>query len=163
MISMHDFELVKNNYSKLRNVLIKYLEKFDEEAYLYKPTEKSNAVAWIVPHIVAFEKEEVMDFIEGYKFEIIISDEDIDKYKPGVDGYAFSEKELMTKDEAIKHLQIALEISVKFLVKIINNADEIDEVDKDMAFTRYMLNISHETEHYGQLKYLLGTYIRTQQ
>lgn len=160
---MYDFDLIKNNYTKLRNALIKYLEKFDDSAYYYKPTDKSNAVAWIVPHIVAFEKEKVMDFIEGYKFKTIMSDEDVAKYRPGVDGFAFSENELMTKDEAIKHLQLTLEISIKFLDDIINNADEIDNVDRDIVFARYMLNINHETEHYGQMKYLLGTHMRIHQ
>jgi hypothetical protein len=158
---MLDFEFIKNNYIKLVDAIIKYLDKFTEEAYYYKPTEKSNAVAWIVPHIAAFEKEKVMDFIENYTFDKVMSDENIVKYHPGVDGYKLKQNEMMTKEKAIEHLEAAKKASLKFLDDLINNAETTKDVDQDFVFARYMLSYSHTLEHYGQLKYLLGTYNRT--
>ncbi|MHA1244720.1 MAG: DinB family protein [Candidatus Heimdallarchaeota archaeon] len=157
---MKDFELLKANYLKIRESMIKYLDKFEEESYFYQPTEKSNAVAWIVPHIVAFEKVMVIDKILGYKFEKFISKEDVDKYKPTVDGFEFTKENLMSKDDAIKQLKQTQEVSIKFLDEMINQTDNVQEVNLEIAFDRYMLNFSHETEHLGQLKYLLGTWKR---
>jgi len=157
---MKDFELIKANYLKVRASIIKYLEKFDEERYFYQPTEKSNSAAWIVPHIVAFEKVMVTDQIENYEFSEFISTVDVEKYKPGVDGFNFTKKDMLTKEEAIILLTKAHEISIQFLDDIINQSDKISEIDAEQAFSRYLLNFSHEMEHFGQLKYLLGTYNR---
>lgn len=159
---MKDFELLKTNYLKLRESMIKYLDKFDEDSYFYQPTEKSNAVAWIVPHIVAFEKVMVIDKILGYKFNNFISKEDVEKYKPTVDGFEFSKDELMSKEKAIKLLEQTREVSIQFLDEMINQTDSVQEVNLEITFDRYMLNFSHETEHLGQLKYLLGTWKRIQ-
>ena len=157
---MKDFELLKASYLKIRESMIKYLDKFEEESYFYQPTEKSNSAAWIVPHIVAFEKVMVVDKILGYKFEKSISQEDVDKYKPTVDGFEFTKKNLMSKKDAIKLLKHAQEVSIKFLDEMINQTDKVQEVNREIAFDRFMLNFSHETEHLGQLKYLLGTWNR---
>ena len=158
---LKDFELLKSNYLKLREAMIKYLSKFDEESYFYQPTEKSNTTAWIVPHIAAFEKVMVTDKILGYDFTKFISEEDVNKYKPTVDGFSFSKEQMMSKEEAIKLLEKTKEVSIEFLDNMINQSEKIKNVDSEIAFDRYMLNFSHETEHLGQLKYLLGTWIRT--
>ena len=158
---MLDFELVKNTYLKLRASVIKYLEKFNEESYYYQPTNKSNATAWIVPHIVAFEKVMVVDRIQGYNFPLFIIQADVDKYKPAVDGFNFKREEMMTKVEAIELLQQAQEVSIEFIDNIINQSDDVIDVDPQIAFDRYLFNFSHETEHLGQMKYLLGTWKRT--
>ncbi|NHJ87550.1 MAG: DinB family protein [Asgard group archaeon] len=158
---MKDFEIIKTNYQKLRSALIKYLDRFEGESYFYQPTDKSNATAWIVPHIVAFEKVMVTDKIEGYSFDNFISEEDVEKYRPGVDGFAFTKDEMLTKAEVIKLLDDVQKISIKFLDALIKNDPSVSKVDRDVAFDKYMLNFSHETEHYGQMKYLLGTFNRT--
>lgn len=157
---MYDFELIKSNYLKLRSALIKYLDRFDEEGYFYQPTEKSNATAWIIPHIVAFEKMMVTDRITGFKFSKFISQENVDKYKPTVDGFAFTKDELLPKEDAIVLLEKSKEVLLKFLEDIIHDVEAVSKVDKDAVFSKFMLNFGHETEHYGQIKYLLGTYNR---
>jgi len=158
---MKDFELLKSNYLKLRNAFIKYLDKFDSESYYYQPTEKSNTTAWIVPHIAAFEKVMVTNKILGFDFKEFISIEDVEKYKPTVDGFTFAKDQMISKDEAIKLLRITQEVSIEFLDCMTNQTESIINVDPEIAFDRYMLNFSHETEHLGQLKYLLGTWNRT--
>lgn len=155
-----DFELLKANYLKLRNALIKYLDRFSEEGYFYQPTKKSNATAWIVPHIVAFEKVMVTSRIEGYDFPEFISKEHVEKYKPGVDAFTFKKKELLSKEEAIKLLEKSKEVLIKFLEEVIHDTEKTAKVDKAVVFDKFMLNFSHETEHYGQIKYLLGTHKR---
>ncbi|MHA1124074.1 MAG: DinB family protein [Candidatus Heimdallarchaeota archaeon] len=157
---MKDFELLKANYLKIRESMINYLDKFEEESYFYQPTVKSNSVAWIVPHIVAFEKIMVIDKILGYKFKNFISKADVEKYKPTVDGFEFTKENLMSKEEAIKLLEQAQEVSIQFLDEMVNQTDLINEVNLEIAFDRYLLNFSHEIEHLGQLKYLLGTWKR---
>jgi hypothetical protein len=156
-----DFELIKANYLQLRRALIKYLEKFDEESYFYQPTEKSNAVAWIVPHIAAFEKVMVVDKIAGYDFNEFIIPEDVEKYKPSVAGYAYTKNQMMSMEEAIALLKKTMEVSSAFLDEIVHDSEKVKDVDKAVVFDKYMFNFSHETEHYGQIKYLLGTYKRT--
>ena len=156
-----DFELLKDSYLKLRKSVIKYLDGFDEESYHYQPTEKSNSTAWIIPHIVAFEKLMVTDKISGYVFPEFISQDNVDIYKPTVDGFNFSKEDLLTKEEAIKLLEKTQKVSIEFLDKMINQNEEIKNVEKATAFDRFLFNFSHETEHLGQLKYLLGTFKRT--
>ena len=157
---MPDFKLLKMQYLKLREAIIKYLDKFDEESYFYQPTTKSNATAWIVPHISAFEKLKVIDTIEGYNFGIFISQEECEKYKPGVDALNFKKEELMGKKQAIELLRKTQEVSIKFLDDMITQTNSVKAVDPENAFNRYSLNFSHETEHYGQIKYLIGTWKR---
>ena len=101
----------------------------------------------------------VTDNIAGYDFPQFISQMDVDKYKPGVDGFTFTQKEMLTKTEAIELLEKAQEVSVLFLDGLIHGSAE--EIDIEVATSKYQLNFSHETEHFGQLKYLLGTYNRT--
>lgn len=156
-----DFELIKANYLQLRRAMMKYLEKFDEESYFYQPTEKSNAVAWIVPHIAAFEKIMVADKITGYDFEEFITTEDVEKYKPSVAGYAYAKDQMMSIEDAIALLKKTMEVSNAFLDEIVHDSEKVKDVDKTIVFDKYMLNFSHETEHYGQIKYLLGTFKRT--
>ena len=93
---MSDFIFIKNQYVKLRDSLITYLGKFNEESYFFQPTKVSNSPAWIIPHISAFEKIMVVDKISGYEFEEFITQDNIDKYKPGVDAYSFAKEEMMS-------------------------------------------------------------------
>ena len=125
------------------------------------PTEKSNAVAWIVPHIAAFEKIMVIDKIEGYVFDSFISPEAVEQYRPGVNGFSFKQDDLLSLEEAILLLQEAQKVSITFLDELITQSPTVQAVEPQIAFERYLLNFSHETEHFGQLKYLLGTWQRT--
>lgn len=160
---MSDFELIKANYLKLRGSVIKYLSNFSDDSYYFQPTKKSNSTAWIVPHIVAFEKVMVVDKIQGYDFPKFISEADVDMYKPGVDGFLFETDSLMIVKDALNLLEKSKVVFINFLDAIINQSEEIAEIDLDLVFDRLMLNFSHETEHLGQLKYLLGTWKRLQQ
>lgn len=85
--------------------VIKFLDRFDESSYYYQPTLKSNTTAWIIPHISAFEQLMVVEKIVGYNFSEFISQENIDKYKPNVDGFKFKKEEIMSKEQAIKLLK----------------------------------------------------------
>ena len=158
---MYDFDLRKEQYQKLREAVIKFLDKFDEDRYFYQPTNKSNSTAWIVPHISAFEKIMVTDQIKGYTFDQYISAEEVEKYKPGVDGFSFKKSEMMRKEEAIKLLRKTQVVSVQFIDNLIIQDPSIKDVNQEIAFNRYLINFSHETEHFGQLKYLIGTWERT--
>lgn len=158
---MLDFKLVKKQYLKLREAVIKFLDRFDEGSYYYQPSLKSNTTAWIIPHISAFEQLMVIDKIIGYNFGKFISQEYIDKYKPNVDGFKFKKEEIMSKNQAIELLKRTQEVSVKFLDDMIAQNNSVKDVDPETAFNRYLLNFSHETEHYGQIKYLIGTWQRT--
>ncbi|MFX0204541.1 MAG: DinB family protein [Candidatus Hodarchaeota archaeon] len=159
---MLDFKFLKIQYMKLRGAVIKFLDRFNESSYYYRPTLKSNTTAWIIPHISAFEQLMVVDKIIGYNFSEFISQENIDKYKPNVDGFKFKKEEMMSIEQAIELLKRTQEVSVKFLDEMIAQNDSAKEVDPETAFNRYLLNFSHETEHYGQIKYLIGTWQRTQ-
>ena len=158
---MNDLELVKSIYTKLRESLIVFLGKFDDESYFYQPTPKSNAAAWIVPHISAFEKLMVTDKIHGFEFPQFITPENVTVYKPGVEAYAFAKDEMMGIPEAIELLKQTQEVSTGFLNDMIAGRDSVRKVDRSVAVDKYLFNFSHETEHYGQLKYLLGTWKRT--
>jgi hypothetical protein len=158
---MNDLELVKSLYVKLREGLIAYLRKFDDGSYFYQPTPISNSAAWIVPHISAFEKIMVTDKIPGFDFPQFITPEDVAKYKPGVDAFTFTKDEMMGISEAIDLLKKTQEVSIAFLDDLIAGKDSTKDVDKSVAVDKYLFNFSHETEHYGQLKYLLGTWKRT--
>ncbi len=159
---MNDLELVKSLYVKLRESLIAYLGKFDEGAYFYQPTPKSNAAAWIVPHISAFEKIMVTDKIPGFDFPQFITPENVAIYKPGVEAFAFSKDDMMGISDAISLLKRTQQVSISFLDDMIAGKDTIKDVERSVALDKYLFNFSHETEHYGQLKYLLGTWKRTQ-
>lgn len=156
---MSDYIFIKNQYVKLRDSLITYLGKFNEESYFFQPTRVSNSPAWIAPHISAFEKIMVVDKIPGYAFEKFISQEDIDKYKPGVDAFSFAKDEMMSTEKAIELLKKTKDCSLKFLNALIDGTSG-SNVDPEIVKEKYLLNFSHETEHYGQLKYLLGTWKR---
>ena len=157
---MNDLESVKVQYLKLRASFIKFLDNFDDESYFYQPTEKSNSTAWIVPHIAAFEKLMVTDKIQGYPFQDFITPDDILKYKPGVEGLAFNREQMLEMEEAMALLERTEEVSVRFLDDLIEGSSSTRDVDQQNAAEKYLLNFSHETEHYGQLKYLLGTWKR---
>ncbi|MGY5874997.1 MAG: DinB family protein [Candidatus Thorarchaeota archaeon] len=157
---MSDFELIKTEYQKLRTGLIKWLDKFNDDSYFYQPTEMSNSAAWIVPHISAFERVMVVDKIEGYEFTEFITDRDIAIYRPGVKAYAFEEDELMSMDDAIALLRKTEEVSIQFIDSMIAKDDSVKHVDESVGFRKFLFNILHETEHYGQLKYLSGTWTR---
>lgn len=156
---MSDFIFIKNQYVKLRDSLITYLGKFNEESYFFQPTKVSNSPAWIIPHISAFEKIMVVDKIPGYEFENFISQENIDKYKPGVDAFSFTKEDMMSVGKAMELLKKTKDCSMNFLDALIDGIS-VSNVDQKIAMEKYLLNFSHETEHYGQLKYLLGTWKR---
>ncbi|MFQ6123255.1 MAG: DinB family protein [Candidatus Heimdallarchaeota archaeon] len=99
-------------YLKLREAVIKFLDRFDEGSYYYQPTPKSNTTAWIILHISAFEQLMVVDKIGGYNFNEFISQENIDKYKPNVAGFNFKKEEMMSKDQAIELLKRTQEAAV---------------------------------------------------
>jgi len=101
-----------------------------------------------------------MDKIQEYNFGEFISQADVDKYRPGVDGFLFNKEDIMNKEEAIELLDKTQKISVEFLDNMISKADSIKNVDEEIAKKQYLLNFSHETEHLGQLKYLIGTWKR---
>jgi hypothetical protein len=157
---MDDMELVESLYTKLRESLIAYLGKFNEDSYFYQPTPKSNAAAWIVPHISAFEKVMVTDKISGFDFPEFIGPDDVAKYRPGVEAYTLNKGEMMGISEAIELLKRTQEVSLGFLDDMIAGRDSMRNVDRTVAFEKYLFNFSHETEHLGQLKYLLGTWKR---
>ncbi|MFX1439778.1 MAG: hypothetical protein ACFFFD_05970 [Promethearchaeota archaeon] len=158
--TMDDLELVKSLYLKLRESLIAYLGKFDDGSYFYQPTPKSNATAWIVPHISAFEKLMVTDKIPGFDFPQFITAENVAIYRPGVKAYALARDEMMQISEAIELLKLTQKVSIGFLDDMIAGRNSVREVDHAVVVDKYLLNFSHETEHYGQLKYLLGTWKR---
>ena len=155
---MSDLRFIIQQYSKLRDSLVNYLGKFNDESYFYQPTKVSNSPAWIVPHISAFEKVMVVDKIPGLALSEFISPNDVAIYRPGVEAYSFTSDQLMGLDDAIKLLEKTKEVSCAFLEELASGQSR--EVDMDVASERYLLNYSHETEHYGQLKYLLGTWKR---
>ncbi|MHA2021923.1 MAG: DinB family protein [Candidatus Thorarchaeota archaeon] len=157
---MTDLRFVKKQYLDLREAFIKFLDKFEEESYFYQPTVKSNSTAWIVPHVSAFEKLMVTDKIPGYKFEEFITEENVAKYRPGADGFVFGKQDMMNIDEAISLLLRTKDVSIRFLDNIIDEATSAKDVNAQIALDKYLSNYSHETEHYGQLKYLLGTWKR---
>ena len=99
----------------------------------------------------------VTDQIKEYTFDSFISPEDVEKYRPGVDGFLFKKSEMMSKDQAIQLLKKTQEVSLHFLDELIDKSSAIKEINQENAFNRYLLNFSHETEHLGQLKYLKGT------
>jgi hypothetical protein len=157
---MTDLLFVRKQYLALRESFISFLGKFNDDSYFYQPTTKSNSAAWIVPHISAFEKIMVTDKIGGYEFPEFITLENVNKYKPGVDGFAFSKDDMLGIAEAIELLERTREVSIGFLDDMISEAASVKDVDPKTAIDKYLFNFSHETEHYGQLKYLLGTWKR---
>jgi hypothetical protein len=137
---MTDLEFVKAQYLKLRASFIKFLDNFDDESYFYQPTNKSNSTAWIVPHISAFEKLMVADKIQGYTFEDFITSDDILKYKPGVEGFAFNREQMLGMDEAIALLERTEEASVRFLDDLIEGSTSARDVDHQNAAEKYLFN-----------------------
>ena len=66
---------------------------------------------------------------------------------------------MMSTEKAIELLKKTKDCSLKFLNALIDGTSG-SNVDPEIVKEKYLLNFSHETEHYGQLKYLLGTWKR---
>ena len=120
----------------------------------------ANSCAWIVPHNVVFEQLKIYDILEGYEFEAVCTPDQIEIYKPGAAGYAFPPDQLMKKADALELMRRAHDVSVAFLDTMI--ADVPAGVDPQRAFDLFQRNFAHETEHYGQVKYLHNVFMRKQ-
>lgn len=129
-------------------------------AWYYQPTPLSNPAAWIVGHLLAFEQQFVYDQIHGYAFPRGASTEVVERYKPGVDGFSMGERNLMPAEEALEGLARLRGISDRFFSEILSGGTAARAVDRLKVVELYQHNASHDTEHFGQLKYLSGTWSR---
>jgi hypothetical protein len=113
-----------------------------------------------VPHLIAFEQQYVYDQIRGYSFACGASLEVVERYKPGVAGFSIGEGNLMSAEESLTGLARLREISDRFFSEIRSGSADTRRVDRGQVFELYKLNSSHNAEHFGQLKYLSGTWSR---
>jgi hypothetical protein len=158
---MNELEFILARYLKLREAIANWLRKhFDEAAWHFQPTPQSNAAAWIVPHLFVFEQIKVYDQIPGYTFPRLAADELVARYRPGAPGYSLRLEESMGLEEAIDYLAQARTITETFLGALLAGDPAVAGLDRRLVFDRYFLNFTHDTEHYGQLKYLTGTWQR---
>ena len=161
---MNELEFMLHRYLKLREAIANWLKKnFDEGAWYYQPAPTANAAAWIVPHLIVFEQIKVYDQIPGYAFHRVATDEQVERYKPGAAGYAMGRGELMTMEEALVGLAAARKITEAFFHALLTDSPLTAGIDRRVAFDRYFLNFTHDTEHYGQIKYLTGMWQRRKQ
>ena len=158
---MDEIAAIQDTYVKLRDAIASWIrDHLGGEAWYYQPTPLSNPAAWIVPHLIAFEQKYVYDEIPGYAFSRGASLEVVERYKPGVDGFAMGKRNLMTAEDALAGLARLREISDRFLSEIRSNSPGTQGVDRQKVLEVYQHNSSHDTEHFGQLKYLSGTWGR---
>ena len=158
---MDEVAMIRDNYLTLRDSIASWIrEHLIGAAWYYQPTPLSNPAAWIVPHLIAFEQQYVYDQIPGYPFPRGASPEVVERYKPGVAGFAMGEKNLMSAEEALAGLARLREISDRFLSEIESGSAGTGGVERRLVFELYQHNSSHDTEHFGQLKYLSGTWSR---
>ena len=158
---MNELEFILARYLTLRDAIINWLgEHFDDAAWYYQPTPQANAAAWIVPHLVVFEQIKVYDQIPGATLPRIATDAEVARYKPGAAGYAMPRAELMGLEDAVTALLRARAATEAFLGKLMANNPAFSGVDRRLVFDRLFLNFTHDTEHYGQLKYLTGLWQR---
>lgn len=158
---MDGLEFIHGRYVKLREAIRNWLGKHsDEESWYFQPVPQANSAAWIVPHLLAFEQIKVYRQIPGGRFPELLSPEQEARFRPGAAGYAMERGELMTLADALDGLARAQEASTRFLAALRAGDPELQEVDRQLVFDRYFLNFTHDTEHYGQLKYLTGVWQR---
>ena len=158
---MDDIAVIHDNHLKLRDAIASWIRDHSSgAAWYYQPTPLSNPAAWIVPHLLAFEQQYVYDQIPGYTFPLGVSAEVVERYKPGVDGFSMGEGNLMSAEEALAGLARLREISHQFFSEITSGNAGAGGVDRRKVLELYRHNSSHDTEHFGQLKYLSGTWGR---
>ena len=158
---MDEIAVIHDNHLKLRDAIASWIrDHLGGAAWYYQPTPLSNPAAWIVPHLLAFEQQYVYDQIPGYSFPRGVSLEVVERYKPGVAGFSMGEGNLMSAEEALAGLTRLREISDRFFSEILSGSAGAGEVDRGQVFELYQHNSSHDTEHFGQLKYLSGTWGR---
>jgi hypothetical protein len=158
---MSEIAVVHDNHLKLRDSIASWIrDHLGDAAWYYQPTPLSNPAAWIVPHLLAFEQQYVYDQIPGYSFPRGVSPEVVEHYKPGVAGFAMGKGDLMPAEEALAGIARLREISDRFLSEILSAAPGAGSVDHRLVFELYQHNFTHDTEHFGQLKYLSGTWSR---
>jgi len=150
---MNDLEFMLNRYLKLREAIANWLKKnFDEDAWYFQPAPAANSAAWIVPHLIVFEQIKVYDQIPGYAFHRVATEEQVARYKPGAAGYAMGRGELMPMHDVLVGLAATRKITETFFHALLTDSPLVAEVDRRVAFDRYFLNFTHDTEHYGQIK-----------
>ncbi len=158
---MDEIAALRENYLELRNAIASWIrESLGGKAWYYQPTALSNPAAWIVPHLLAYEQEYVYDQIPGYAFPRGVAPAVVERYRPGVAGYAIGEASLMTAEEALTGLAHLRGITDRFLTELLSGAAAAEGVDRGLVLDAYRHNISHDGEHFGQLKYLSGTWSR---
>jgi hypothetical protein len=160
---MDEIEVIHESYLKLRDAIAAWIrEHLGGAAWYYQPTPLSNPAAWIVPHLIAFEQQFVYDKVSGYSFPRGASPEVVERYKPGVAGFSMGEANLMSAEEALAGLAREREISDRFLSEVRSGRGGARGIDRRLVSEVYQHNASHDTEHFGQLKYLSGTWSRLQ-
>jgi|WetSurMetagenome_2_1015567.scaffolds.fasta_scaffold589448_2 hypothetical protein len=158
---MEEIAAVQEAYGKLRDAIASWIrDRLRGEAWYYQPTPLSNPAAWIVPHLIAFEQAFVYDAIPDYPFPRGASPEVVERYKPGVDGFALGKARLMTVEEAMAGIARLRGISDGLFADIRSGSTRAGGVDRRKVIAVYQHNASHDTEHFGQLKYLSGTWDR---
>lgn len=160
---MDEMAFVHSSYLKLRDAIVAWVRKsLAGDAWYFRPSPLANSAAWILPHLVAFEQTKVHDRIAGHGLPRLALPEMVERYKPGVAGYSMPEGELMGLEEALAAVARAREMTDRFFAQLQAGDPAVAGVDRALVFERYLLNFTHDTEHYGQLKYLSGTWERTE-
>ncbi len=160
---MDEIAVIHHNYLKLRDAIASWIrDQLGGAAWYYQPTPLSNPAAWIVPHLIAFEQQFVYDKIPGYPFPRGASPEVVERYRPGVAGFSMGEANLMSAEEALAGLARLREISDGFLLEVASGSARARGVGRQLVCEVYQHNASHDGEHFGQLKYLSGTWSRLQ-
>jgi hypothetical protein len=152
---------IRERHLRLRDSVAAWIRThFDDASWYYQPTPVSNPAAWIVPHLLAFEQQFVFDKIPGRPVPPGVSAEVVERYKPGVAGFETGKGNLMSLEEALSALARMREISNHFLSQLILASPAQPAVDPQQVVELYQHNFTHDTEHFGQLKYLSGTWGR---
>jgi len=158
---MDEIAALRESYLELRDSIASWVrDSLGSEVWYYQPTALSNPPAWIVAHLIAFEQEYVYDQIPGYSFPRGATPDVVQRYRPGVAGYAMGEASLMSTEEALAGLAHLRGITDRFLSEVLSGAADARAVDRAVISDAYRHNLSHDTEHFGQLKYLTGTWSR---
>jgi DinB superfamily len=158
---MDEIQDIRDGYLNLRDAIATWVhDHLRGDAWYFQPTPLSNAPAWIVGHLIAFEQQFVYDAIPGYAFPRGASPEVVERYKPGVAGFAVGAKSLIPVEEALASIARLRETSDHFLSAVRSSAPEVSGVDRRKVIEAYGHHTYHDTEHFGQLKYLSGTWER---
>ena len=157
---MDEIAAIRDNHLKLRDAIASWVRDQSGGAWYYQPTPLSNSAAWIVGHLIAFEQLYVYDEITGYSFPRGASAEVVERYKPGVAGFAMGQEVLIPVEEALAGLARQRGISDRFFSDILSGSTAAERVNRRQVFEVYQHHSSHDTEHFGQLKYLGGTWGR---